>query len=97
MIIAEAFACGVPVLCARLGSMEEIVDDQKTGIHFEPGNAEDLARKTEWLWSHSAETAEMGRNARKEFEAKYSAKHALVRQIGIYEQAMGTYRKQLNP
>ncbi len=92
MIIAEAFACGVPVLCSRLGSMEEIVDDQKTGLHFDPGNAEDLARKTEWLWTHDADVAEMGRNARREFEAKYSAKHALVKQIEVYEQAINTYQ-----
>src|SRR5207244_3195420 len=31
MAIAEAFACGTPVICARLGAMQEIVTDGVTG------------------------------------------------------------------
>jgi glycosyltransferase involved in cell wall biosynthesis len=41
MSIVEAIACGVPVICSRLGAMEEIVTDGRTGLHFTPGDAED--------------------------------------------------------
>ena len=34
MTICEAFACGTPVICSRLGAMQEIVTDQGTGLHF---------------------------------------------------------------
>ncbi|HJX83300.1 MAG TPA: glycosyltransferase family 4 protein, partial [Candidatus Angelobacter sp.] len=70
MVIAEAFALGVPVVCSRLGSLEEIVEDHKTGLHFEPDNADDLSTKIEWLWTHGEESEEMGKAARRQFEAR---------------------------
>ena len=47
MSIVEAFACGTPVICSRLGGMAELVDDRRTGLLFAPGNAEDLADNVE--------------------------------------------------
>ncbi len=44
-VIAEAFACGVPVVASRLGAMRELVEDGRTGLHFTPGDAADLAAK----------------------------------------------------
>ena len=37
LAIAEAFACGVPVIATRLGAMAEIVADGRTGLHFAAG------------------------------------------------------------
>jgi glycosyltransferase involved in cell wall biosynthesis len=74
MTIAEAFACGVPVITSRLGSMEEIVQDGRTGLHFIPGDPDDLARKVEWAWSHPVDLDRMGLAARAECEEKYTAK-----------------------
>lgn len=84
MTIAEAFACGVPVVCSRLGAMAEIVDDHRTGLHFTAGDAEDLAKKVEWAWTHPEEMAEMGRAARAEYEAKYTAEKNYAQLIDIY-------------
>jgi glycosyltransferase involved in cell wall biosynthesis len=74
MTIAEAFACGVPVISSRLGSMEEIVQDGRTGLHFSAGDPDDLARKIEWAWSHPRELDCMGLAARAECEEKYTGK-----------------------
>ena len=71
--IAEAFACGVPVVASRIGSMIELVEDGRTGLQFTPGDAADLAAKVEWAWTHPKEMEEMGRAARREYEAKYTA------------------------
>jgi glycosyltransferase involved in cell wall biosynthesis len=73
LAIAEAFACGVPVVASRMGSMVEIVEDGRTGLHFAPGDREDLAAKVEWAWTHTKEMEAMGRNARSEYGAKYTA------------------------
>ena len=43
-VILEAFACGTPVVVSRLGGMTELVSDGVNGLHFEAGNAKDLAR-----------------------------------------------------
>lgn len=45
----EAGAYGLPVVAARSGGLPEIVLDETTGLLFEPGNAEDLARCLERL------------------------------------------------
>jgi glycosyltransferase involved in cell wall biosynthesis len=88
MILAESFACGTPVLCSRLGAMAEIVTDQCTGLHFTPGDAQDLAHKVEWAWEHPADLASMGRTARAKYESDYTAKRNYSLLMQIYEQAM---------
>jgi len=87
--IAEAFACGVPVICSRLGAMQEMVADGRTGLHFIPGDAEDLARKVEWAWTHPEEMAAMGRAARAEYEAKYTADRNYQMLMEIYQKVLG--------
>ena len=88
--IAEAFACGIPVICSKLGSMQEIVTDGLTGIHFQPGDANDLARKVQWAWEHSDEMNAMGRLARQEFETKYTAAKNIESLEEIYRFAMAS-------
>jgi glycosyltransferase involved in cell wall biosynthesis len=85
MAVAEAFACGVPVIASGHGSLAEIVHEARTGLLFKPGDAEDLAVKVAWAWAHTEEMAAMGRAARAEYATKYSAKAAL----GHLESAYG--------
>jgi glycosyltransferase involved in cell wall biosynthesis len=85
--IAEAFACRTPVIASRLGAMAEIVGDGYSGLHFTPGDPEDLARKVEWAWTHPDEIRTMGENARKEYESKYTAEKNYPRLMEIYEHA----------
>ncbi len=89
LTITEAFACGLPVIASRLGAMAEIVEDQRTGLLFTPGDAEDLAAKVEWAWSHPKAMARMGQEARREYETKYTAEQN-------YEMLMAIYRRALN-
>jgi len=93
MSVVEAFSCGLPVLASRIGSLAEIVRDGVTGLHFEAGNRDDLAAKVEWAWTHPQQMAEMGRNARKEFETKYSAQQNYAMLMEIYERAMAMNAK----
>jgi glycosyltransferase involved in cell wall biosynthesis len=88
MTIVEAFACGVPVVCSRLGAMQEIVVDGHTGLHFAPGDVGDLAAKVDWAWAHPEETAAMGRAARAEYEAKYTAEKNYQMLTGIYQKVL---------
>jgi glycosyltransferase involved in cell wall biosynthesis len=86
--IIEAFATGTPVIASRLGAMAEIVEDGVTGIHFELGNAADLAAKVKWARNHPAEMEAMGRAARREHETKYSAERNYKLLIDIYRRAL---------
>lgn len=88
MLIAEAYACGTPVIASRLGAMREIVTDGKTGLHFTPGDSGDLAAKIQWAWEHADARAQMGINARAEYEAKYTAEENYQMLTAIYRQVL---------
>jgi glycosyltransferase involved in cell wall biosynthesis len=88
MSIAESFACGTPVLCSCLGSMQEIVDNHRTGLHFAAGDAEDLAARVEWAWAHPSRLATMGKEARRQYETSYTAERNYTRLMQIYEATM---------
>jgi glycosyltransferase involved in cell wall biosynthesis len=89
--IAEAFACGIPVICSRLGAMQENVSDRRTGLHFNAGDSEDLAAKVDWARTHSLELAAMGRKARLEYERRFSPEVNYSQLMEIYEQTVGAY------
>jgi len=88
MCIVESFACGTPVLCSRLGGMTDIVEDHATGLHCNPGDAQDLANKVEWAWSHPVELVNMGHMARKKYESDYTPEKNYELLMGIYQQAL---------
>jgi glycosyltransferase involved in cell wall biosynthesis len=73
LVVLEAMAVGLPVVASRLGVLEELIDDSRTGRLFRPGDAEDLAARLERLLTAPHELAAMRREARAEFEARYGA------------------------
>ena len=51
LVAAEAMAHGLPVICSRLGALQELVSDGVNGLWTEPGSPADLARQLSRLWS----------------------------------------------
>ena len=88
MTLCEAFACGKPVIASRLGAMAELINDGKTGLLFIPGDPEDLALKINWMIDNIDAQMEMGKNARAEFEAKYSADKNFNMLVDLYEKTI---------
>lgn len=88
MGMAEAFACGVPVVCSRLGALAELVEHERTGLHFTAGDPRDLAAKVEWAWSHPEQMREMGKAARQEYLSKYTAEKNYPMLMDIYQGAI---------
>lgn len=93
--IIEAFACAKPVIASRLGAMAELIQDGVTGLLFEPGSAEDLAKKMNWAIEHPEEMKQMGLNARREYERKYTAETNYKILIEIYQAAIENKKKRL--
>jgi glycosyltransferase involved in cell wall biosynthesis len=87
MGIIEAFACGVPVIGSALGAMQSMIDDGRTGLHFTPRDAADLASQVDWAWTHPERMQEMGKEARLEFQSKYTAEKSYARLMEIYQRA----------
>jgi len=89
MVIAEAYACGLPVIASRLGSLAEIVVNGVTGAHFEAGNPEDLAEKVRWAAGNPEELQQMGRHARRIYEEKYCSEVNYPMLMDIYGKVLG--------
>jgi len=93
LAVVEAFATGLPAIVSGHGAMAEIVDAGRAGLHHRPGDPDDLAAKIEWAWTHPREMAEMGREARREFEQKYTAERNYQMLIEIYDSAISRARR----
>ncbi len=87
MTIVEAYSVGVPVIASQLGSLSSLIHPSSTGIHFRPGDSEDLAAKVEWALAHPAELTRMRRDTRAEFETKYTAEANYQQLMEIYQKA----------
>lgn len=86
-VAIEAFAKGTPVIAANIGAMSELVEHERTGLLFTPGDAADLASKVEWMCVHPDKVGKMGTEARLEYEAKYTAASNYQQLMNIYELA----------
>jgi glycosyltransferase involved in cell wall biosynthesis len=88
-VVIEAFARGTPILAAKLGALAELVEDGRTGLHFRPGDPQDLAARADWLLTRSGELRRMRDEARAEYLEKYTAERNYELLMGIYAKAMG--------
>lgn len=89
MAALEAFAAGVPVVVSRTGSLVELVEDGRNGLQAPPGDAEALAAVLERALSQPRLVEEMRREARREYESKYTASKNYEQLMRIYGKAMG--------
>ena len=58
------------------------------GLHFTAGDAEDLAAKVRWVAEHPDEMREMGLNARRVYELKYTPEANYRQLMAIYDEAV---------
>ncbi|HIK18191.1 MAG TPA: glycosyltransferase [Leptolyngbyaceae cyanobacterium M33_DOE_097] len=89
-VAIEAFARGTPVVASKIGAITELVDHQRTGMHFRPSDPTDLATQIEWLLAHPQELGQMRQAARAEFEAKYTAEDNYKRLMEIYQSVLAS-------
>ena len=60
--VMESQMYGTPVLGADIGGIPELIENGKTGLLFESGNAADLKAKIETMWNNRQMLAEMTEN-----------------------------------
>jgi glycosyltransferase involved in cell wall biosynthesis len=87
LVIRDAFAAGVPVAASRIGALERIVEDGRTGLLFAPGDPGDLRRRLAAAWADPPRLESMGAAARATFEARYTADRSYEALLAIYEAA----------
>lgn len=70
--ILNAMAAGKAVIATRVHGVEDYVDDGRTGLLIPPSNACALRDAIKYLWENQSLREQMGINARKLFEEKYT-------------------------
>jgi glycosyltransferase involved in cell wall biosynthesis len=79
--IIEAYAKGTPVVASRIGALAELVEEERTGLLFRPGDPADLAAKVQRNLSH------MRLEARREYQRKYTGTINYAQLMAIYHEA----------
>ncbi len=96
LTVLEAYATGLPVIAGRIGAMINLVEPGVTGLHFEPGDAADLAAKLAFTCQNPQPVAAMGRRARDRYLADYTAESNYRKLMQVYEMALrGSYGNPL--
>ncbi len=88
MAVLEAMALGKPIIASRIGGLPEQIEDGKTGLLFEMGNAEELREKMLYLWKNRNLRIEMGKEARKKAEKEFSLEKHCEELLKIYEELL---------
>jgi glycosyltransferase involved in cell wall biosynthesis len=94
-VIIEAFCKGTPVIASRLGSMQEMVVEGKTGWFVNAGDRQSLAAALSRPFCAPDEAAGMRAAARIEFEEKYTAERNYSLMMDLYGRAIAS-RKALH-
>jgi glycosyltransferase involved in cell wall biosynthesis len=87
LVIAEAFACGLPVVSTDIGAAAELVHDGRTGVHFRSGDPLSLAAAADRLWGTPSQTRAMGAEARAVYLSKYTAETNYALLMDLYSRA----------
>jgi glycosyltransferase involved in cell wall biosynthesis len=84
--LLEAFACAVPVIAGRIGSLAEVVADRENGLLFEPGSAIDLGRALRVLLQNPELGISLGACGRAAYLARHTLEHNAAVLRGIYRE-----------
>ncbi|KAF6565953.1 glycosyltransferase family 4 protein [Paenibacillus sp. EKM202P] len=87
MTIVESYSVGTPVLCSRIGALEEIVEDGVTGFHFQHDDLENIKtviRRAVAYENYAAMRQKVAQN----YAAHYTEEVNVKQLLAIYSEAM---------
>jgi glycosyltransferase involved in cell wall biosynthesis len=94
LVIIEAFSMGTPVIASHTGAAKDLVQDHINGLHFEPGNANDLTRKIEYWQQLPADVKErIAENAYQTWRSHYTPEVNLHLLESIYQKAINNFSR----
>jgi glycosyltransferase involved in cell wall biosynthesis len=84
--VLEAFMAAKPVVAARMGGLPYIVEDGQSGLLFESGKVDQLAKQIQRLADDPAGAVRMGARARSLSETKYGPEQGYSNLMNIFSQ-----------
>ncbi|HZE73317.1 MAG TPA: glycosyltransferase family 4 protein [Pyrinomonadaceae bacterium] len=88
LVLAEAMACGVPVVGSNAGSIPEVVDEGGSGMLARPLDPVSFADKLEQMARDSDLRKRMGTEAVARVRGNFSVERAVAETLRIYEGAI---------
>jgi glycosyltransferase involved in cell wall biosynthesis len=85
LVVAEAMACGVPVVGSRSGSLVEVVEDGRTGLLATPLDAVGFAEAIQLLSRDVPRRREMGARAIDRVRKHFTVEAAVAKTMDTYE------------
>jgi glycosyltransferase involved in cell wall biosynthesis len=89
IVCLEAMACGKPVVASNVGGIPYVVEDGKTGLLFECGNANDLAEKVIILLKNKEMREKMGKEGREKAK-EFSWDKIAEKTVKVYKEMLQT-------
>ena len=86
MSIIEAFSTGTPVIASSIGGGGQLVQNGHNGLHYTPGDADELIHQVKALEQDTAYAQLLGQNARLDYEANYTPEANYHRLLQIYRE-----------
>ncbi len=93
-VVLESFACGVPVLASRLAPLDEVIEEGRTGLLFEPGDPQAIAETVKRAAADRGRLSALKRSAREEYESKYAPEPNYRLLLSIYRAAIELNSKE---
>jgi glycosyltransferase involved in cell wall biosynthesis len=88
LVGAEAMARGIPVVASKIGALGCLIEDGVDGLHFEPGNAADLADKVMRLWRDPELCRRLGEAGRRKAIRNWNPARHVERTKALYQSAL---------
>jgi glycosyltransferase involved in cell wall biosynthesis len=88
MVLLEAMATGLPTIATELGSVPEVLQHGSTGMLVPAAATTQWREALQWAESNPDTLAQMGRRARREFEAKYTPEVGYRLLSRVYQQTL---------
>ncbi|GAB3811379.1 glycosyltransferase family 4 protein [Pontibacter rugosus] len=95
MTVVEAFSTATPVLAANIGGAAHLVQHEYNGLLYTPGNAAELREQVQKIQHNVSYARELGTNARKSYEAKYTPEVNYALLLKIYQDSIAQTQKAL--
>jgi glycosyltransferase involved in cell wall biosynthesis len=89
LVLAEAMACGVPVVGSRSGAIGELVEDGRTGLLATPLDAGSFASAIEKLIADPARRRAMGLAGLERVRRRFTVEREVQETMRIYEDLWG--------
>jgi glycosyltransferase involved in cell wall biosynthesis len=85
LVIAEAMACGRPILVSRAGGAVELIETNGSAVPYTPGDAGSLARAIEQLAASVDRRRELGQAGRVAAEQNFTRARLMQQLVPVYQ------------